>query len=701
MPRQKRALAAAGFSFLVLFGRSPDVLAEVLKLRAGGDLNAGVSALDAETVTLIDGRTLPRSAVGEIDFAEKKTEPAATRPDLAAQSRGRELFLAAEEFGKRHPGTDGLVLVDEGEFVVHPDGTWTERDRFAGKILKEGLKQSWGQVSRSFEEGRERVKILKATVYRPDGRVFSLEPARIKVSQPQGDAQFFQDTRMINYELSEVETGSIVETEVETETYNPFRKDFFFPRWGFGGGSPETSSRLTITVPSSQKLYYSARNFTGDRRAGAEPKVATKDGLTTYAWELRDIPEIVAEPLMVPYWDYVPGVKASLFTDWDRIYDWLGQMYRDRTNASPELAAFTRELVKGCRTDDERAAAIYHYIQRDIRYISVKVGAASGWGGYDANLTWKRRFGCCIDKALLFTAMLKAVGIRSTPVLLDPNSEAEHDFGTPDIWFAHAITYLTVAGRSFFLDSTGYDYRYPSFPAMDHGVKVLDVFDRDARPIPTPKPEQNASRLTYSVELDKNGGAFVRFSSDYNGSHEGELRGYYKSIKESELKKFFQNWVNDVSPLAELVDYKLEGLDDVSKPFTMAMTYRLKDYLIRAGDLSILKLPDFDLSYEEVALARRRYALQYQTAVERRYRYEISLPPGLRAASVPKPAKILGPGESFELACADGGARIVCDAVERRSRRVYPTSDYAAHKAFAEKVSRLAEDRLFLRAAAP
>ena len=698
MPRPLRAFFAVALSLLVQAAPVSGAFAEVLKLRAGGDVSAGVSALDADTVTLGDGRALPRSAVSEIDFAEKKAEASAAGADPAAAARGRELFRLADEFGKRHPGADGLVLVDECEYDVRPDGTWVERDRFAGKIIKEGLKQSWGQIGRSFEEGRERVKILKATVYRPDGRVFALDPSQIKISAPQGDALFFQDTRVLDYELAEVEAGSIVETEVETETYNPFRKDFFFPRWGFGGGSPERSSRFAISLPSGQKLYYSTRNFDGARKRSAAPKIATKDGVTTYAWELADLPEIVGEPQMVPYFDYAPGVKASLFGDWAPIYDWLGGMYRERTNPSPELAAFTLGLVKGCRTDDEKAAAIYHYIQREIRYISVKVGVASGWGGYDANATWKRRYGCCIDKALLFTAMLKAVGIRSTPVLLDPNSESEHDFAVPDIWFAHAITYLTVAGRSFFLDSTGYDYRYPSFPSMDHGVKALDVFDRDARPIPTPKPEQNESRLTYSVDLDKDGGALVRFGSDYLGSREGELRGWYKGIKESERKKYFQNWINDISPSGELVDYKLENLDDISKPFTMAMTYRLKDYLIRAGDLAILKLPDFDLSYEEVALAKRRYALQYPTAVESRYRWEVSLPPGLRAVSIPKPVKVAGPDESFTLSCVDGGARIVCDAVERRSRRVYPVRDYAAHKAFAEKVSRLTQDRLFLKA---
>jgi hypothetical protein len=673
------------------------VRAETLRLRAGGEVLAPVSSVDSRSVRLDDGRVFAREAVEEIQFARKAASVSAPPADPEAQKRGRELFRQAEEFGKRYPGVDGLVLLDEGEYRVKEDGTWVERSRFAGRILKEGLKRSWGEVARYYEEGRDRVRIVKATVYHPDGKVFPLEPDQVKTTKPQGEALFFTEHRVVSYPMPQVVTGAIVEYEVETETYNPFRKDFFFPSWGFQSEPPVLVSRVSISVPQAQKLYYAVRNFNGPWARRAEPKVSSEGANTVYSWELRDLPPIVGEPLMVPYGDYAPVLKAALFKDWDRIYDWLARMHKERTAAGPELEQFTRQLVRDCKTDDDRAAAIYHYIQKEIRYIAVKMGVASGWGGYDANLTWKRRYGCCIDKALLFTAMLKVVGILSSPILLDTNHAAEHDFRIPGIGFEHAITSLKVNGRSFILDSTGYDYRYPSFPAMDHGVQALNAFERRIEPVPAPRPEDNSSRYDYAVELQPGGDAVVRYTARYTGSREGELRGHYKRIKESERKKAFQDWVNSISPAGELVDYRLDNLDDISLPFAITLDYRLRDYPIRAADLRIFKLPDYEEDFSEVALDKRRYDLRYTTTFQRRYHYEIALPAGTETVSVLAPVHLKGPRESFDQSCSSRPGRLVCDGDLKRWARLYKTADYPAHKAFLEKVSRLTKDRIFLR----
>ncbi len=683
---------------LALLAPSP-ASAVVLKLRAGGDQDAASVTFDGKSVRLPDGKTLPRDEVEEIRFAQAAPEkaPAAASADPAAAARGRELFARAKALEARFPGADGLLLLDDGDYELRPDGTWTFHYHFVGKVLKEGMKFSWGNVSEDFEDGRSRVKILKATVYEPDGRVFPLDPSKIQVSRPQADSLFFQDSRTMTYPLPQVEVGSIVEYETESETYNPFRKDFFFPRWGFLSGTPVRVSRVRIGVPAGTALYYSARHFSGPWKGKGRPVVTTADGRTTYRWELRDLAPIVGEPRMVQYEDYSPFVKAALFDKWDRIYDWLGEMYRKRTNPSPELAEFTRQLVKGCGTDDERVAAIYRYVQKRVRYIAVKMGVASGWGGYDANLTWKRGFGCCIDKALLLTTMLKVIGIRSTPVLLDPNMEADHDFSVPDIGFAHAITRLTLDGKEMFLDSVGEDYRFPEIPSMDYGVKVLDVFDRSVVPVPVPPPSGNISRYEYDLTLSTDGSAGLRYAATYDGTREGDLRAYYKTLKDSDLKRQFQDWVNGISPAGILTDYRVGDATDLTKPFGMGFDCRLPDYLIRAGDLDILKLPGLEQSFPEVALDKRRYAMEYAVSFEKSYRYRIALPPGFQAVSIPKPARLNGPGESFTLSCRASASDLTCDADLRRADRVYAPSQYAAHKAFLDKVARLTKDRIFLK----
>ncbi len=689
-------MASVVFAALLMMPASP-LSAQRVVLRSGRTIDAPVVSIGSATVVLGGGRILPRESVREIQLATREAGAAAALP-AADAGRGRELFKEGAALGRRYPGMDGLILLSDDHYRLREDGTWTERNHFIGQILKEGLRGAWGQVSAEFEEGRSRAKIVSATVYHPDGKSFPLDSARVKTISPQAGALFFTEERRLSYSLPELEPGSIIEWETEVETYNPFRKDFFFPSDGFQAEQPIAESRLTVFIPRSQKLYYAARNFDGPFARFAKPGVTATGSERRYVWSLRDVPPIVSEPAMPPYFDYAPNVEAALFKSWDRIYDWLTPMYEARSRPGPELAAFTAELIQGCRTAQERVAKIYHYIQQEIRYIAVKMGVASGWGGYDANLTWKRRFGCCIDKALLFTAMLKAAGIRSTPALLSTNRSDYVDFKRPSIWFEHAITWLDLGKRPFFLDSTGYDNRYPSFPSMDHGAKTLAVFPRRIIEVPVPPPQDNASLFDYVIALSTDAGAAVDFRAAYSGAPEAELRRYYKSLKQNERERSFEDWVNALSPDSRLVSWRLQNLDDISKPFKLSLLYDLKRAAVRAGDICLLALPDYDRDFPEVALAARRYALDYATSEEKRYRWRVTLPSGWRAAALLPSMRLRGPGgETFEQRCRLGTTFFVCESDFRRPGRVVPVKEYPAHKKFLERVSRLTKDRVFLK----
>jgi transglutaminase-like putative cysteine protease len=692
-------------------GRSGSLLAALLcglaspaspqgvDLRSGQTIAAGVLSIDSATVVLDDGRTLPRSSVREVQMAIKRGGPSSPAAPGAVSGRWRKLFKKAAALGKIYPGMDGLILLSDDDYRLREDGAWTERNHFIGQVLKEGLRGSWGQVTAEFEEGRSRARIVQATVYHPDGRSFPLERSRIKTLSPQAGTLFFTEERRLSYALPELEPGSIVEWETEVETYNPFRKDFFFPSDGFQAEQPIAISRLAISIPASQRLYYAARNFKGPFSRAADPVISTGAGERRYVWTLRDVPPIVSEPAMPPYFDYAPNVEAALFKSWNRIYDWLGPMYEERTKPGPELAAFTRNLVRGCATPEGKAAKIYHYIQREIRYIAVKMGVASGWGGYDANLTWKRRYGCCIDKALLFTAMLKAAGIRSTPVLLSTNGSDFVDFKVPSIWFEHAITRLDLGGRKIFLDSTGYDDRFPSFPAMDQGAKTLAIFPRKVVPVPVPRPRENESSYDFAIALSTGGGASVLFSARYTGAAEAGLRRYYKSLKRNEQERSFEDWVNALSPDSSLRRWRIGHADNIALPLTISLVFQLRSYAVRSGDIWLLALPDDERDFPEAALPTRRYAVVYPTSEEKRYRWLVSLPAGWKIAALPPPVKLRGPlGERFAQECRQQRAAFVCESDFRRPARVIPVSDYAEHKKFLDRVSRITKDRIFLQA---
>jgi len=693
------------FLIFLLLALSPVCRAEVLQLRSGEDINAEVVSADADSVELAGGKTLPRRSVFEIQFAGRADEKtAAPQAQVSEQDKrdAAEAWKQAREFGARYCGMNGLILLDSGAEILNPDGTRIRRNHQVRQILKESLKQHWGQVTACAEEGRSRVKIVKASVYSPDGSVYPLDASRIKISRPQdASSQFFVSGEICSqYAMPGVQVGSIVDYETEEEEYNPFRKDFFFPHWGFQDTEgPVRVSEISITLPDKQDFYYAVRNFRDAASAG--PEIIRSGKTKTYVWRLENVPPLANEPQMPAYEDVAPFMRGSLLKDWGPVFGWLEKLYAERTQPSPELKKFTLELIKGCKTDAEKAAKIYHYVQKEIRYIAVKVGVASGWGGYDANLTWKRRWGCCVDKSLLLTAMLRVAGIKASPILINTNDRQEMDFRIPQLGFDHSITVADIGGKHVFLDSTNYDYRYPEIAGFDYGVNVLNVFAGKIDFVPPPAPKDNGNFYDYSITLSTADAAVVSRTMRYSGSREGEVRGYYRSLKKEEQKQAFERLAKLAAATAQLLDYQVNNAENVAEPFSLSMKYSAGDFAKRAGDIVILKLPDFEMEafrIEEISQVRREHPIKYETPSGRYWRYRLAAPANYEAVSLPEKISLSGKYGSFKARCKkEGRGGVDCSASLERPALKIPAADYEDYKAFLEKAAAYTKTQLLFK----
>ena len=93
---------------------------------------------------------------------------------------------------------------------------------------------------------------------------------------------------------------------------------------------------------------------------------------------------------MPPYGAVVPRVEASLFQNWEYIFDWLTRMQQRRIQVTPEIEQAVQEITAGAADLEEKVARIYHFIQRYIRYISIKGSIGSGWSGHEAFYMYRK-----------------------------------------------------------------------------------------------------------------------------------------------------------------------------------------------------------------------------------------------------------------------------------------------------------------------
>jgi len=664
-----------------------------------GDAIDGVAGVtfDGERFTAPGREPIPRNDVRKIEFqvkAARGERAAETGPVQGLTPLAQSQLEKAPQMAQAFPGVGGIILVDDGEFVYHEDGTNSYRYHFAGLVLKEEMK-SWAQVTVGFSEGRSRSRLLFGRSIAPDGTVHTLSPDDMKVGSPSEALSFFNPNRkVLSGVIPGVEVGSVVEYSYGFDYYSPEDPRLFSPGYYFQGTEPVAFSRVKVTVPKDTPFHYMTRHFPS--AAAAEPITEETGDTIAYTWQLEDVPPITPEPYMPPQNDLVPFMEASVFETHEDVFELLGGLQRARIRLTSEIRAQVDEIVAGAETIDEKIARIYHWIQEYTRYISIKGSLGAGFSGHTAQETFENRYGDCTDKSVLFVTMLEGIGVDAYPIIVRTNDAGRAITEIPTLSGNHCITEVCLPDRSFYLDGTAQNYRYPYFRADDHGVSAFNGIRGDVRMIPVPPPSDNRRVSHLDVTLSPEGDAVVRTRNAYNGNIEAGVRGFWKRTREDNRKLMMAEYVNTISPGAVLDDFTLTELDDLAQPLEITIDYTLHGHAIRVRDLMYLKLPTLERDFPEAALETRRYPIQYHTTEERILEIDLVLPPGFRARWLPPPLEIVHPYVEYQARYEEAEGRVRFRETYRRPERIVPVEDYPAYRDALRAIAAFTKQEIFL-----
>lgn len=544
----------------------------------------------------------------------------------------KTLFDDVEKLKEKYPGISHIVIRDCGVHKLFKDGKRSYIYHGAYIVLKESAISSTKNIS--WSKDRDKNKFLLVRVIYPDGSIAYAKSSDIKVKDPVSKgADFINQNKIISVSLPRVKIGSIIEYAFEIFTFNPFHKEFFFPRFGFEDYVPVRLSKFEVIVPVEKDFYWVTSNMNDNEK---EPEIWEDDmEFKHYMWKVENSIPIINEPSMPPYFEIAKHVRGSLFKSWDPFWEWEKRLSIDRMKVTPLIEKQTKEIVKGAKNKEEMLARIYHWIQQNIRYISIKSGIASGMAGHPAETTLKNKFGDCIDKATLMATMLKVVGIEAYPVGLMTKPGPALDIRIPHFGFNHAINVVYLDGKRITLDSTSTTHRYPSFRADDHGVWIDNYFKSEFYKTPIPHPKENAYRRYQIIKINKDGSAKVYYKTKYTGRYEAGARGYWMYKRQDMWEDELKRMINRSYPGSTLISYKINNVFDISRQFSRELYWKSPKVLQKAGKYRII---DFNLStyFAGTSLKERKYPIVYDTSDMESYDYVVLLPDNLKVASLPE-----------------------------------------------------------------
>jgi len=228
-------------------------------------------------------------------------------------------------------------------------------------------------------------------------------------------------------------------------------------------------SRLIVDLPENYHPRIQEKNLR------FKTQVTVAKGRRTYVWAAQDVPRIEREPFAGSPDTVFSQIEMVGTTTWEDIARWYAGLAKDRFEITPALDAKLAELVAGSRTLEDSLRAVHRWVAQDIRYVSLSLGI----GGYQPRppaAVLDTKYGDCKDKATLFIALARRMGVMAYPLLLSSGGDADSTLPSVN-QFDHMIAAVVWPGRPGyqFLDLTAELVPFGLLPPAEQGGFALVV----------------------------------------------------------------------------------------------------------------------------------------------------------------------------------------------------------------------------------
>jgi len=545
---------------------------------------------------------------------------------------------------------NAVILLDDDEYTVRPDGHVVEHERIVRKILRpEGRREAVFSVNYNKDS---KVDWMHVWSIGPDGQEYEVKDNELVDIAGVSEA-LYQDDRARAGLAPAGDPGAVVAMEYQKEL--PFYRPELVV--GLNENHPIHRYRITVQLPPG---------FLFDTKWKQHDSIQPADlGGNRWQWELMDTPGIDlrdvklapdAGELMSIMTLHYAGPGTPVPEDWKSLGVWYEGLTASRTESTPEMVAKARELTAGITDFYEKAHAIDSFVRGDIRYVAVEIGIG-GYQPHAASDIFKNRYGDCKDKVTLLAAMLSSVGIHSTWLMVD--TERGIDPSMPSLLGDHMVAAIELppgydssqmhsvvtakSGKRFLI--TDPTWEYTPFGQIEDDLQgsyalLVDGADSQVIQIPVMDPDRNTWTRTAHMKLAEDGSLSGDVVERLYGDMAAHTRGSFAEKDEHERSEALQRYVNGDLTGFTMTDVKTENLLDVDKEIVFSYSVTTGTYAKQMGPLLMVR-PRV-LGSDEMAVddKPRKLAVNLGESMMKSDDFDVQLPAGYVVDELPDPVKV-------------------------------------------------------------
>jgi hypothetical protein len=328
-----------------------------------------------------------------------------------------------------------------------------------------------------------------------------------------------------------------------------------------------------------------------------------------------------------------------------------------RTEGPAEIAAKARELAAGDTDFMAKVGKIAQFLQREIRYVGIEIGIG-GWQPHYAAEVFRNRYGDCKDKATLLIAMLNAVGVRATWVLVDTH-RGFVDPALPSVDGNHAIAAIEVpagyndprlqalvtakSGKRYLIfDPTNEYVSAGLLPAYLQGGYGILVAGADSQIIQLPKlaPEADLTQRMARFALGEDGTLKGAVEEKRSGASAYRVRMLFQEKGEKDQREYVERQLQKDFSSFTLDSQAAVNARDLDKQLVLNYEVTAKSYAKSAGSLLLVRPRVLGTDAFPFDEKPRSFPIELGKTGVWRDSFDVSLPAGYEVDDLPAPVSV-------------------------------------------------------------
>jgi tetratricopeptide (TPR) repeat protein len=390
--------------------------------------------------------TLAGSIAG---FGQSRQQPA---PKAAPSQKPSPPAEKAPDYSQEALVFEQLKML----FRFEKDGTGQRDLTVRVRVQSEAALQTFGQLVFPYSSANESFDIDFLRVRKADGSVINAAPSDSQdLSAPIArEAPIYTDVRQKHVTVRGLRPGDVLEYHVIWKVHTPLAQNNFWLEQDFSNLESliVLDEQLEVNIPRESHVKLKTA-------PGIDPVIRDQDERRIYLWKYanlkREDKSDKAESAKKKEEDTEPKppqIQMTTFQSWDEVGKWYAGLERERIVPGEKIRTKTAELLRGRNSDKEKIEALYEYVAKNFRYVSLSLGQGR-YQPHAAGDVYANQYGDCKDKHTLLSSMLIAAGLRGNAALMNSTRKIDADVPSPG-QFDHVITAVPLAGETLWMDTT-------------------------------------------------------------------------------------------------------------------------------------------------------------------------------------------------------------------------------------------------------